>query len=148
MLHTHMFTAHCSSDFHWHQRMCTRSKNWLVTSVLLRLARLPPLQAGCGTHVAFAPRLRLRQTFSRMLGHKTVKADHILHCNIVVTSTGTIECECTRRTGLPQACHSGLLACRAAPRLQAGCGTHVAFAPRVQLRRAFSRMRWSKNSKC
>jgi hypothetical protein len=36
-------------------------------SVSLRLARLPPLQAGCGACVDLAARLRLRQAFSRML---------------------------------------------------------------------------------
>ena len=49
------------------QRMCMRSKAWLAARVSLRLARLPPLQAGCGAHVAYAPRLRLRQAFSCML---------------------------------------------------------------------------------
>jgi hypothetical protein len=43
-----------------------RSKAWLAARVSLRLARLPPLQAGCGAHVAYAPRLRLRQAFERM----------------------------------------------------------------------------------
>jgi hypothetical protein len=49
------------------QRMCMRSKAWLAASVSLRLARLPSLQAGCGARVAYAPHLRLRQAFSRML---------------------------------------------------------------------------------
>ena len=49
------------------QRMCMRAKAWLAARVLLRLARLPPLQAGCSAHVAFAPRVWLRQSFSRML---------------------------------------------------------------------------------
>ncbi len=49
------------------QRICMRLKAWLAASVSLRLARLPPLQAGCGARVACAPRLRLRQAFSRML---------------------------------------------------------------------------------
>ncbi len=49
------------------QRMCMRSKAWLAACVSLRIARLPPLQAGCGVRVAYAPRLRLRQAFSRML---------------------------------------------------------------------------------
>ncbi len=44
-----------------------RSKAWLAARVLLRLDRLPPLQAGYGARVAYAPRLRLRQAFSRML---------------------------------------------------------------------------------
>ena len=43
----------------------------LAASVSLQLACLPPLppqlQAGGGAHVAYAPRLRLRQAFSRML---------------------------------------------------------------------------------
>ncbi len=46
------------------QRMCMRSKARLAARVSLRLARLPPLQ---GANVTFAPRLRLRQAFSRML---------------------------------------------------------------------------------
>ena len=41
---------------------CAPSKAWLAASVSLGLARLPLLQAGCD-----APRLRLRQAFSRML---------------------------------------------------------------------------------
>jgi hypothetical protein len=44
-----------------------RLKAWLAARVSLRLARLPPLHAGCGARVAYAPRLRLRQAFSRML---------------------------------------------------------------------------------
>jgi hypothetical protein len=44
-----------------------RSKAWLAARVSLLLARLPPLQAGCGARFAYAPRLRLRQAFSRML---------------------------------------------------------------------------------
>ena len=49
------------------QRMCMREKAWFAASVSLRLARLPPLQAGSGARVAYAPRFRLRQAFSRML---------------------------------------------------------------------------------
>ncbi len=52
------------------QRMCMRSKAWLAASVSLRLARLPPLQAGCGACGCARPS---RACF----GHKTVKADHI-----------------------------------------------------------------------
>ena len=55
-----------------------RWKAWLAASVSLRLARLPPLQAVCGARVAYAPRLRLYQAFSRMLwsqsNHQTVYA--------------------------------------------------------------------------
>ena len=43
-----------------------REKAWLAVSMSLRLAHLPPLQAGYGARVAYAPRLRLRQAFSRM----------------------------------------------------------------------------------
>ncbi len=49
-----------------------------TVSVSLRLARLPPLQAGCGAHVAYAPRLRLRQAFSCMLWSQNIKFDHII----------------------------------------------------------------------
>jgi hypothetical protein len=49
------------------QRMCMRSKAWLAASVSLRLARLPPLQAGCGG----------ARPSRACFGHKTVKADHI-----------------------------------------------------------------------
>jgi hypothetical protein len=56
------------------QRMCMRSKAWLAASVLLRLARLPPLQAGCGARVAYAPHLQLRQAFSHMLWSQNSKS--------------------------------------------------------------------------
>ncbi len=52
------------------QRMCMRSKAWLAASVSLRLARLPPLQAGCGACGCARPS---RAFFV----HKTVNADHI-----------------------------------------------------------------------
>jgi hypothetical protein len=56
------------------QRMCMRSKAWLAARVSLRLARLQPLQAECGARVAYAPRLRLRQAFSRMLWSQNSKS--------------------------------------------------------------------------
>ena len=56
------------------QRMCMRSKAWLAASVSLRLARLPPLQAGCGARVAYPPRLRLRHAFSCMLSSQSSKS--------------------------------------------------------------------------
>ncbi len=46
-------------------KACTRRPGE-AASVSLRLARLPPLQAGYGARVAYAPRLRLRQAFERM----------------------------------------------------------------------------------
>jgi hypothetical protein len=55
-------------------RMGMRSKAWRAARVSLRLARLPPLQAGCGAHVANAPRLRLRQAFSRMFWSQNSKS--------------------------------------------------------------------------
>ncbi len=54
------------------QRMCMREKAWLAASVWLRLARLPPL-AWCGARVTYAPRLRLRKAFSRMLWSQSSK---------------------------------------------------------------------------
>ncbi len=50
-----------------YQIMRMRSKAWLAARVSLRLARCLALQAGCGARVAYAPRLRLCQAFSRML---------------------------------------------------------------------------------
>jgi hypothetical protein len=49
--------SYCAEQNRVRKRMCMRSKAWLAASVSLRLARLPPLQAGA--HVAFALRLRL-----------------------------------------------------------------------------------------
>jgi hypothetical protein len=46
----------------------------VCSSVSLRLAHLPPLQAGCGAHVAYAPRLRLRQAFSCSLWSQNSKS--------------------------------------------------------------------------
>jgi hypothetical protein len=57
------------------QRICMRSKAWLAARVSLRLACLPPLQAGCGAHVAYACGCA-RPSYA-CFGHKTVKADHI-----------------------------------------------------------------------
>ncbi len=56
------------------QRMCMRSKAWLAACVSLRLARLLPLQAVLSAYVAYAPRLRLRQAFSRMLWSQNSKS--------------------------------------------------------------------------
>jgi hypothetical protein len=50
------------------------SKAWLAARVSLRLARLPSLQAGRGARVAYAPRLRLRQAFLRMLRSQNSKS--------------------------------------------------------------------------
>ena len=63
-----LVSAFVSSD----QRMCMRLKAWLTASVSLRLARLPSLQAGCGAHIAYAP--RLRQAFSRTLWSQNSKS--------------------------------------------------------------------------
>jgi hypothetical protein len=46
----------------------------VAARVSLRLARLPPLQARCGARVAYAPRLRLRQAFSRMIWSQNSKS--------------------------------------------------------------------------
>jgi hypothetical protein len=47
---------------------------WLAARVSLQLARMPPLQTGCGACDAYAPRLRLRQAFSRMLWSQNSKS--------------------------------------------------------------------------
>ncbi len=74
------------------QRMCMRSKAWLAASVSLRLARLPPLQAGCGAHVACAPRLRLCQAFSRMLWSQNSKSGPYIAtlCRALVPSSYSV----------------------------------------------------------
>ncbi len=54
-----------------------RSKAWLAASVSLRLARLLPLQAGCGACGCTRPSCAC-------FDHKTVRADHIYRRYVVL----------------------------------------------------------------
>ncbi len=66
--------------------MCMRSKAWLAASVSLRLARLPSLQAGFGTRVAYAHACGCARPSCACFGHKTVKAGHIQRRCVLLTA--------------------------------------------------------------